>query len=183
MIFSQSCWFHIFRIPKAISHYPLHDLQITFPGLLTCAMLYIRQVKGGIWFGSSVTSTVAKFASVCFYRLSPHVSYSYTLALEKLNIHSLCKRRYRLDMLFFIQVYRGLKSCISPLESVSVCVRTRNVSDFSRFGVCPSNKHCPSARYAYATNEVGIEISICLQWEPFLSFTFYNPAPEIVNNI
>jgi hypothetical protein len=35
-----------------------------------------------------------------------------------------------------------------------------NLRDFSLFGVCPSNKHCPSARYAYAANAVGKDLDI-----------------------
>jgi hypothetical protein len=53
---------------------------------------------------------------------------------------------------FFIQVYRGLKPC------TSLRVSPNNLRDFSMFGVCPSNKHCPSARCAYAANAVGEDL-------------------------
>jgi hypothetical protein len=60
-----------------------------------------------VW--NTITSTDAnkleriqqKFESVCFYRFLPHVTYSYTFALEKLSLHSLCRRRHHLDTLFF----------------------------------------------------------------------------------
>jgi hypothetical protein len=51
-------------------------------------------------------------------------------------------------MHFFVQVYRGLQSCTFLLENVSFRVPTRNVRDFSLFGVCSSNKHYPSAQWA-----------------------------------
>ncbi|PNF36364.1 hypothetical protein B7P43_G18042 [Cryptotermes secundus] len=70
---------------------------------------------------NSITSTDAnklehiqqKFASVCFYRFFPHISYNYTDALEKLSLHSLHKWRHHLDALFLVLVFRGLKSCAS----------------------------------------------------------------------
>jgi hypothetical protein len=62
-----------------------------------------------VW--NSVTSTDAnklkriqqKFASVCFYRFSPHVPYTYmyTVALEKWRLHSLRKMKHDLDAVFF----------------------------------------------------------------------------------
>jgi hypothetical protein len=61
---------------------------------------------------------------------------------------------------FFVQVYRGLKSCTSLLENVNLCVPPSNLNDFSLFGVCPSNEHCPSARCAYAANVVGKDLDI-----------------------
>jgi hypothetical protein len=93
-----------------------------------------------VW--NSITSTVAKkfeliqqqFASVCFYHLFPHVPYSYTFALEKLNLHSLSKRRHHLDETFFM-VYRDLKSSTSLLENVSLRVPTCNVRNFVTISV------------------------------------------------
>jgi hypothetical protein len=41
------------------------------------------------------------------------------------------------------------------LENVSLRVPIRNVRVFSKFDVRPSNKHGPSARYAYADSVVG----------------------------
>jgi hypothetical protein len=61
-----------------------------------------------------------KFAALCYNRFLPHVHYSCAKALEYLKLHTLCKRRYQLDALFLIQVYRGLKYCTSLLEAVSL---------------------------------------------------------------
>jgi hypothetical protein len=49
---------------------------------------------------------------------------------------------------------------MGDLENVNLHVPTRNVRDFSLFCVRPSNKHCPSARYAYAANAVGKDLDI-----------------------
>jgi hypothetical protein len=77
-----------------------------------------------------------------------------------LSLQSLRKRRHRLDALFFVQVYRGLKSRASLLENVSLRVPPSHIRDFSLFRVCASNKHCPSARCAYAANAVGKDLDI-----------------------
>jgi hypothetical protein len=100
----------------------------------------------------------------CFYRFPPHVPYSYNFVLEKLSLHSLHKRRYHIDIfvvVVVVHIYRGLKSCTSFLENISLRVPNRKVRDFPLFGVCPSNKHCPSARCAYAANAVGKSRHIC----------------------
>jgi hypothetical protein len=80
-------------------------------------ILYFASVRSKLEYASvvwnSITSTDAnkferiqqKFASVCFYRFAPHVRFTYTVALEKLSLHSLRKRRHDLDALFF---YSGL---------------------------------------------------------------------------
>jgi hypothetical protein len=95
------------------------------------------------------------FSSVCFYRFYPHVAYNYTVALEKIGIHSLRKRRYYLDAPFCVQVYRGLKSGTSLLENVSLRVPPSNLRGFSLFCACPSNKHCPSAQCALCCQRGG----------------------------
>jgi hypothetical protein len=46
------------------------------------------------------------------------------------------------------------------LENLTLRVPPGNLRDFSLFGVCPSNKHCPSARCAYAANAVGTDLDI-----------------------
>jgi hypothetical protein len=61
---------------------------------------------------------------------------------------------------FFSQAYRGLKCCTSLLENVRLRVPTHHVRDFSTFSVCPSYKHCPSARCAYAANAVAKDLDI-----------------------
>jgi hypothetical protein len=97
--------------------------------------------------------------SVFFYRFFPYVPYTYTDVLDKLSLQSLRKRRHHFDALFFVQVYRGLKFCISVLENISLNVPTCNVKDFSKLSVCPSNQHCP-ARCVYAANAVGKDLDI-----------------------
>jgi hypothetical protein len=49
---------------------------------------------------------------------------------------------------------------ISLLENISLRVPIRNVRDFLTFSVCPLNKPCPSARYAYAANVEGKDLDI-----------------------
>jgi hypothetical protein len=43
---------------------------------------------------------------------------------------------------------------------VSLRVPPSSLRDFQLFGVCPSNKHSPSARCAYAANAVGKDLDI-----------------------
>jgi hypothetical protein len=93
------------------------------------------------------------------FSLTFHISI-YTDASEKLNLQNLRKRRQDLDALFLVQVCRGFKSCASLLENTSLCVPPSSLRDFQLFGVCPSNKHCPSARCAYAANTVGKDLDI-----------------------
>jgi hypothetical protein len=100
-----------------------------------------------------------QFMSICFYHFFFHVPYAYTVALEKLGLHSLCNRRDHLDALIFIQVYCGLKPFTSALENVSLCVPPSNLREFSLFPTYPSNKDCP-AWCAYAANMVGKNLNI-----------------------
>jgi hypothetical protein len=95
------------------------------------------------------------FTSVCFCRLFPHIPYTYTVALDKLGLQFLRKRRYYTDALFLFHIYRGLKSYTSILENVSLRVPPSNLEEFALFCACPSNTHCHSARCAYAVNVVG----------------------------
>jgi hypothetical protein len=118
-----------------------------------------------------------KFASVCFYRFFPCFLYSYNLALTKLNLPSLCTRRHHLDALFFIEDYRGLKSCPSLPEMVYLHVAPRHVRDFSAFSVFPSNKHCPSTRCANAANAVGKFLDIFT-----VRFVFLRSMQQLVLN-
>jgi hypothetical protein len=88
-----------------------------------------------VW--NSITSTDAnklegiqqKFTSVCFYSFFPCFAYNYTVSLEKIGLHSLRKKRYYLDAIFFVQVYRGLKSCTSLSENISLCVSPSNLRE------------------------------------------------------
>jgi hypothetical protein len=59
-----------------------------------------------------------------------------------------------MHFLFFVQLFRGLKSCTSVLENVSLRVPPSKLRAFSLFGVCPS------ARCAYAANAVGKDLDI-----------------------
>jgi hypothetical protein len=81
----------------------------------------------------------------------------------------------------FIVVYRGLKSCTSRLENANLRVPANNLRDLSLFGVCPSNKHCPSARCAYAANAVGKNLDIF--GIGAISFNKLYTQPKIVNII
>jgi hypothetical protein len=58
-----------------------------------------------------------------------------------------------------MQANRGLKPCTFLLNSVSLRVPPSNLREFSQFCACPSNKHCPSARCAYAANVVGKDLA------------------------
>jgi hypothetical protein len=83
-------------------------------------ILYFTLVRSKVQYASvvwsSITSTDAKkleriqqkFAALCLKRFF-QVDYSYDLALDQLKLHTLHKRRYRLDALFLTQVYRGSK--------------------------------------------------------------------------
>jgi hypothetical protein len=57
---------------------------------------------------------------------------------------------------FLFRSIMTLKSCTSLLENVSLRVPTSNVKS----NICPSNKHCPSARCAYAANAMGKDLDI-----------------------
>jgi hypothetical protein len=136
-------------------------------------MLYFTLVRSKLEYASvvwnSITITDAnkleriqqKFTALCYNRFLPHAHYSYANALEYLKLHTLRKRRYHLDALYLIQVYRGLKYCPSLLESVVLRVLTRYLRDFSLFNFSPSPKNCPSARCASAANVVCRYFDVC----------------------
>jgi hypothetical protein len=91
----------------------IRSVTYIFSSLECLHILYFALVRPKLEYASvvwnSIISTDAnkleriqqKFASVCFYRFSPHVPYTYTVALEKLSLHSLRKRRHDLDSLFY----------------------------------------------------------------------------------
>jgi hypothetical protein len=108
-------------------------------------------------------SLSASSRSLCpsvFIVFIPHIPYNYTVALEKLGLHSLHKRRYYLEALFFVHVYHGFKSGTSLIENVTLHIPPSNLWEFSLFRACPSNKHRPSAQCAYAANVVGKDLDI-----------------------
>jgi hypothetical protein len=72
----------------------------------------------------------------------------------------------------FVQICRGLKSCTFFLENYSFRILTRQVRGFSIFRVCPSNKHCISARCAYAATVVGKGLDISAIGAVFLNHVF-----------
>jgi hypothetical protein len=113
--------------------------------------------------------------SVCFCRFFLHVPYTYTVALEKLSLHSLHKRTHGLDALFF-SCLCGIKSFTFLLKNVSLRVPTSNIRDFSLFGVCPS------ARCAYAANVVGKYLDVFAVGAVSLNH-IYTHQTKIVNNI
>jgi hypothetical protein len=49
---------------------------------------------------------------------------------------------------------------MNPICDIIIIIIIIIIKDFSLFGVCPSNKHCPSARCAYAANAVGKDLDI-----------------------
>jgi hypothetical protein len=123
-------------------------------GLFIYAVIYVRSKVEYAPVWNSVTSTDARNLRPFLLSFS-HVPYIYNFSLENLSPHSLRKRRHHLDHFFFLaQVYFGIKSCTSILESVSLHVSTRYVRDC----VCPSNKHCPSARRSDAANVMGKDL-------------------------
>jgi hypothetical protein len=105
-----------------------------------------------------------------------HFPYSCAFALEKFSLYSSCERNH-LDVPFF-QAYRGLKPCTSLLENVSLRAPARSVRDFLKFSVCPSNKHCPSARCAYSANVLDKDLDIfaigAIYLNHILQFSAYN---------
>jgi hypothetical protein len=89
-------------------------ITYSFSSLECLYVLYFTLVRPRLEYASvtwnSITSTDAnnleriqqKFTFVYFYRFYPHVPYNYTVTLEKLGLHSLRKRRYYFDALFFL---------------------------------------------------------------------------------
>jgi hypothetical protein len=118
------------------------DRRVKIPGSLN------RNIEGTALIPPTGRRHPAVVGVRLFLSFFPHIPCSYTFALAKLILRSLRTRRHRLDGHFFVQAYRGLKSFTALLENVSLRVPTRHVRGFSTFSVCPSNKHCPSARCA-----------------------------------
>jgi hypothetical protein len=142
------------------------NITFNFSSIESMLRLYIALVRSKLEYASVVRNSITwtdaskleriqqRFAALCFYRFFPQVRYSYTLALQESNLHTLRMRRHRLDTVFLIQVYSGSKFCPSVLETVGLWVPPRRIRDFALFGVCYSCKNCPSARYASAANAI-----------------------------
>jgi hypothetical protein len=92
------------------------------------------------------------FATLCLNHFFPNVHYNYSLALEQLKLHTLCKRKCHLQVLLFIQVYVSSKFCHSVLETVGLRVPAWYIRDFSVSNVSFPSKHYPSGRCASAGN-------------------------------
>jgi hypothetical protein len=76
---------------------------------------------------------------------------------SKQNVNDLTN----LDALFFFfRPIVALNPALLMLENVILHVPTRNVKDFLKSSVWPTNKRCPSARCAYAANVVGKDLDI-----------------------
>jgi hypothetical protein len=125
----------------------IYNLQLYFPGVFMY-IFYFTLVRSKLEYAALVWNTIMstdahkleriqqKFTSVCFYHFFPRVPCTYTVAMEKLGLRSLWKRRHYLDA-FFIQVYCDLKSCTSLLENVSLHSPPINLLEFSLFFACP----------------------------------------------
>ncbi|PNF34240.1 hypothetical protein B7P43_G17496 [Cryptotermes secundus] len=144
----------------------IRSITFNYSTLGCMFILYFTLVRSKVEYASvvwnSITSTDAnkleriqqKFTALCFKRFFPQVGYCYDFALEQLKLHTLHKRRYHLDALFLIQVYRGSVFCPSALEIVGLRVPVLYIRDFHMFNVCSVSKNCPSARCASAANVV-----------------------------
>jgi hypothetical protein len=82
----------------------LDCLYVPYFTLVRSELEYPSVVWNSITFtdANKLESIRQKFASLCFYRIFPHVPYSYMFSLEKLSLHFLRTRRYHLDALFFL---------------------------------------------------------------------------------
>jgi hypothetical protein len=87
-------------------------------------------------------------ATIFFY----DIEYHYDIILEKLNLQTLHIRCRRIDALFLINAFCGIKHCPSVLETVGIRVPTQNIRNFTTFSC--SFSHCPSARCVSSTNAV-----------------------------
>jgi hypothetical protein len=118
------------RLLLLLLYYYYRTLTFSFSSLDCLYMSYFTRVRSTLQYASVVwnfiTTTDANkleriqqmFSALSYNRFLPHVHYSYAKALEYLKLHTLRKRRYRLDALFLIQVYRGIKYCPSLLEAI-----------------------------------------------------------------
>jgi hypothetical protein len=91
------------------------------------------------------------FANLCYYRFfQADFLRNYISILNYLNFRTLHSRRRHIDALFLINVFKGKINCPSILDTVGICVPTRQVREFSTFSVTSSLKHNPSARCVIA---------------------------------
>jgi hypothetical protein len=191
IIFSQSCWFHICWMHEAFTLYSLRNLHISSLGCLY--MLYFKLIRSKLEHSTVVVNSILfndasklkhiqqKCGSVSIVPPPPHVPYNYTVALEKL-VYSLYVTGDFTFTHFFVQIYRGLKSCTSLLENVSLRVPPNNLRDFHCLVFVPLiNTVLLLGAPMLPTRWV--KISTYLQWGRLISTVFYNILPKIVNNI
>jgi hypothetical protein len=112
----------------------------------------------------------------------PHVPYSYTLALEKLSLHSLHTQRHRLDALFLFRPIVALSPVLPSWKMLVI------VSLLAMFGTSQRLASVPLTNIALLLGAPmqptrWVKISTYLRPERFLSIIFYNLVPKIVNNI
>jgi hypothetical protein len=112
----------------------VRSITLNFSSLECMLRLYITLVRAKLEYASivwnSIMSTDAnnlehiqqRFVALCFNCFIPEVHYCYSLALEELKLHTLCKRRHHLSALFLTQVYFCFKFWPSILEIVGLRV-------------------------------------------------------------
>jgi hypothetical protein len=61
-------------------------------------------------------SAFSRSLSIRFYQFSTHVLYTYTVALDKLSLHFLCKKRHHLDTVF---VCVCVRACLHVFRSIA----------------------------------------------------------------
>jgi hypothetical protein len=84
-------------------------------------------------------------------------------------------------MHFFVQVIVALNPAL-PFCKTLAFVFLPAIIGTSKFGVCPSNKHYPFARRAYAANVMGKDLDIFALGAVSLSHIF-TQQPKIINNV
>jgi hypothetical protein len=159
---------------KNIAHFRYSKSLLLILLLLLLLILYFSPVRPKLEYASvvwnSITSTDAKnlerirrkFVALCYNRfLSPDTNgYSYTNALQVLNLRTLHDRRHQLDAIFVINVFLGFKSFPSAMDIIGLRVTTRNLRDFPLFHVSSFYKNCPSGRCATAANSVCNQLDV-----------------------
>jgi hypothetical protein len=156
-------------------------------------MLYFTLVRSKLKYASvvwnSITSTQAnklesiqQFVSFCFYCFLPYIPYSYTFSLEKLSLHSLCKRKHRLDVCFSPRSIVALNPTL-PSWKMSVFVFMLAMLRTSQSLVFVPLINTVLLLGAPVLPMWRIKISTYSKSERFLSIILYNLVPKIVNNI